>query len=453
MKEIVHAVSVVFKSGGEVFSIVRQPYLRTFPGYTAFPGGKVAAEDATAKMGEHPLWEGLDAKLAGACVREVREELGVDLNQWAQQGKILAIQYLGEATTPPFFPYRFQTHFFSFELKDTYPFECDPGEIESAKWYSPQEWLRAFERAEILSVPSIVRLMQALAEGASFPVDLEYPFDLENEVPRLEALKGVVQFMPLSRTFPPANRTNCFLIGDESARRVLIDPSPKGAEEYRKLLRSLRAHLQSVEASSIDLVFLTHHHPDHHEMAPDLARELGVPVGLSRDTKERIDKRWGSDYLQGTQLEFFQAGDELTVSLGSRVKIHSVPGHDRGQLAPAAESKAWFLAGDLIQTIGTVVVGGDEGDMSEYMQSLRRVIDWKPRVVIPSHGTLMGGTHRLKATLEHRLYREEQIKKLLLQNKSREEIFEVLYKGLDPSLKRHALATIDSHIKKIRDES
>ena len=315
-----------------------------------------------------------------------------------------------------------------------------------------QAWPCAFERAEILSVPSIVRLMKHLAENSPLPVDLDYPFDLENEVPRLEALKGVVQFMPLSRTFPPANRTNCFLIGDASARRVLIDPSPKGEQEYQKLLRSLHAHLKSVGASSIDLIFLTHHHPDHHEMAPQLAKDLGVPMALSKDTKARIKCKWGSDYFDGVPLEFFCEGDELTTSLGSPVKIHSVPGHDRGQLAPAPESKAWFLAGDLIQTVGTVVVGGDEGDMAEYMHSLKRVIDWGPKVVIPSHGTLMGGTHRLKATLEHCQYREQQIKKLLLQNKSEEEIFEVLYKGLDPSLKKHALATIQSHVTKIRAE-
>ena len=40
------AVTAVLVHGDEVFVIKRQDYLRAFPGYYAFPGGKVDEEDA-----------------------------------------------------------------------------------------------------------------------------------------------------------------------------------------------------------------------------------------------------------------------------------------------------------------------------------------------------------------------------------------------------------------------
>ena len=43
------AVAAIFVYGRDVFVIRRQNYLRAFPGYYAFPGGKVDAEDAGIK--------------------------------------------------------------------------------------------------------------------------------------------------------------------------------------------------------------------------------------------------------------------------------------------------------------------------------------------------------------------------------------------------------------------
>ena len=65
-------------------------------------------------------------------------------------------------------------------------------------------------------------------------------------VPMIEPVKGIKQFLPLSNTFPPANRTNCFLIGDTDGFGVLIDPSPKNEKELSKLYQSI-SHYQISE--------------------------------------------------------------------------------------------------------------------------------------------------------------------------------------------------------------
>ena len=130
--------------------------------------------------------------------------------------------------------------------------------------------------------------------------------------------------------------------------------------------------------------------------------------------------------------------------------MYEVPGHDEGQLALGDEELHWFFAGDLFQTVGTVVIGGDEGDMKKYMDSLEKVISFSPRFIFPSHGIATGGTHRLEETLRHRRERESSIAKLLAQGQSEDEIFNHIYPDLDPKLRPYAQKTILSHIKKIK---
>ena len=129
-----------------------------------------------------------------------------------------------------------------------------------------------------------------------------------------------------------------------------------------------------------------------------------------------------------------------------------MPGHDEGQFALSNEDCDWFIAGDLIQGIGTVVVGGPEGDMRKYMDSLNRVVQLNPRFIFPSHGIGLGGTFKIEETLKHRLMRESQIKGYLEEGKSSEEILKLIYHDIAPHLFPLAMKNIHSHLKKIKED-
>ena len=101
----------------------------------------------------------------------------------------------------------------------------------------------------------------------------------------IESIFGVKQFMPLSNTIPPANRTNSFLIGDRESGAFLVDPSPKDLVERDKLIYTLRNF-------GVDAIFLTHHHGDHHEFAPVIAKKLNIPLYCSQDSFHRIKNIW-----------------------------------------------------------------------------------------------------------------------------------------------------------------
>lgn len=431
------AVSVVFTCGQKIFSVKRQDYLSVFPGYLAFPGGKVDKSDSSEKI-NHPLLGKFDGQLMNALIREVKEEVGIDLTNLT----MTRMEELAIAITPEFNPYRFETYFYWVELEEEVAFKCDEGEVESFSWSDGKELLEGYKSGKHLAVPPTVRILErfALGDFSEETVNLRLPYNPDSQVPWIESISGIKQFLPLSHTFPPANRTNCFLIGD-----TLIDPSPKDEDEYIKLKNS-------VEQFGFKKIFLTHHHPDHHEFAPRLAAEFSVPILVSPDSKERILNKWGNDYFGNNTVIEANDGDILTDWKNQEVYLMAVPGHDEGQLAPYVKSAEWIIAGDLFQTVGTVVIGGDEGDMAKYFHSLEKVIDLNPLAIIPSHGIAMGGTYKLETTLKHRKEREQQILTLAKEGKRVQEILEVVYEGLDERLEKYALATIQKHLDKLAAE-
>lgn len=445
MAKIRDAVSIVITCGDEMFAIQRQFFLNAFPGYWAFPGGKVEEGDE-AYIIEHEMLNDLEARLFGAVVREGKEELGIDMREEIIKGTIRSVHYLGLAVTPDFNPYRFATYFFKIDFKKKVDFIIDKNEARIAEWMSSEKLLEEFNAGQILAVPPVINVIETLGKNpdTTFIEALNFSYDNTHYVPYIESIKGMRQLMPLSHTLPPATRTNAFLIGDDDASRILIDPSPKDEEEFRKFKNTL-------DLWSVDKILLTHHHPDHYERADMLARELQVPVLLSEYTYNRI-LSLKADYFDGINCEFLKEGSVVTRWLGKEVLVMEIPGHDQGQVALYPEDRSWFLAGDLFQGIGTVVIGGEEGNMSEYFATLEKVINLSPKVIFPSHGIGLGGTLILEKTLAHRRERETQILALHSEGFDIEDILRKLYKDVDPQLWPYARMNIEKHLEKLKQD-
>lgn len=441
MKE---SVSAVFTTEDQIFFIKRQNYLAVFPGYYATPGGKVDLTDSTEALAGDIWPVHIKPQILHALIREVKEELNYDLLEEIAKGEVLRIDDIGIAITPEFNPYRFKNYYIKITLKHPKEFDIDLNEVEFGEWNTPANLIERYRQGFVLAVPPAVTLLKTFAENPkhSTPIEMTLPHDPETEVPMIESIYGVRQYLPLSHTFPPANRTNSFIIGDEDQVKYLIDPSPRDVEELAKFIKS-------VSKVGFDRIFLTHHHPDHYEFSRDIALRFKVPMEMSQFTYTII----GAEYFKGIEINLRKEGDVITKSLGHDVRVYEVPGHDEGQLALAPDNMSWFLAGDLIQTIGTVVIGGPEGDMQKYFHSLNRVIELNPKNIIPSHGIIIGGTNKIVQTLKHRQEREDQIKELLGMGRSLNEILEVIYVGLKPELLPYALKTIEAHITKINNEA
>jgi glyoxylase-like metal-dependent hydrolase (beta-lactamase superfamily II) len=273
-------------------------------------------------------------------------------------------------------------------------------------------------------------------------------YDKENEIPYFLPLDGIRQLLPLSYyMIPPIFWTNCFIIGDPGENRYIIDPSPKDNEEYRKLVNTLKKFQDTYSG-----IFITHHHIDHHHLAPQLARDFSLPVTMSETTHRWLLKRHGKNYLDAVEIKFAKEGDVLTQWQGKEVKVYEVPGHDNGQLGLAPDTMEWFLVGDLIEDKSTVVIGTEEGDMARYFASLERIIRMDPKLLLPSHGMVMETTARLKETLEHRKIREQQVRHLRQKGKTPEQMVKIIYNNVDKRLWPLALENVKSHLQKLEKE-
>ena len=446
MSKVRDAVVAVLRVNDQICAIVRQSHLLSFPGYHSFPGGKVDRTDADT-LPEAPGLEGLDPQQFNALCRELQEELCFDLLAGLRDGTILRVQPLALALAPPFDFVRFRSQFYRIDLACKPDLTPDSGEIAELMWNTPNELLEHFRTGDALMVPPTRWLLEGLADNMDCGDlgDLSPKFDYDHEVPCMEVLHGLRTLHVPSQTLPPATRTNAFRIGDADAPQLLVDPSPESKDELTRLL-------QTLASDPPELVFLTHHHPDHHQFANVLARRLGLPVCISADSHGRIRAKHGFDYFDGVEVRLVGESDVMTRWHGEDVRVYSVPGHDEGQLALAPESLRWFIVGDLIQGVGTVVISAPEGDMAKYFCTLERVIDLNPDVIIPSHGIPMRSVHRLSVTLQHRRERELRILELHQSGLRNQAILETVYEGVDERLLPYAMRNIESHLVKLREE-
>jgi glyoxylase-like metal-dependent hydrolase (beta-lactamase superfamily II) len=302
-----------------------------------------------------------------------------------------------------------------------------------------------YRQGELLLAPptlAVLELLQGDLLGCRIPESWRSP--QRDPAFTTGEVYGVRVFRVRSNTLPPAMHTNCFLLGDPGATQVLVDPSPANVNEYARLRDELAKH-------RVDEIFLTHHHPDHREYADQLARELDRPIGMSRDTRERIGQK-SPGFFDGLNVKTYAEGDVVTQWLGQPVRVLEVPGHDEGQLALMPDNRGWCIVGDLIQGVGTVVIAAPEGDMAKYFATLRRVIDLAPRAIFPSHGIAAGTTYWLEETLRHRTMREEQILGKMREGRPLESIVADLYGQLDQRLQVLGHMTVQSHLAKLRAE-
>ena len=224
------SVTAVFQCGDQFLLLERAHHLKAFPGHTSFVGGKVDKADSHgADLGDINKTE-LEDRFLRAIFREVKEEVGYDLK--ANSMNILDIKFIGIATTPAFQRIRFKNYYILFQLKDTFKTINDDGEIRSSVWKSLDQFFGEDDIGMHMMVPPSRKVLRELKDQVlpkDHPVELDLLF-AEDKVPEIEFVKGISILMPLSNTFPPANRTNCFYLGDPA---ILIDPSPKNVAEFK----------------------------------------------------------------------------------------------------------------------------------------------------------------------------------------------------------------------------
>lgn len=210
---------------------------------------------------------------------------------------------------------------------------------------------------------------------------------------------------------------------------VVIDPGPVENGHLDALL----------DIGPIAAIAVTHFHFDHYEVAPELRERTGAPV-ITRNP----DLCLGADPIPDRPGRTAIAGlDWLTVL---------TPGHSSDSVSFVLESDRVLFTGDTVLGRGTAVISHPDGNLADYLDSLKRLRDITGgdiEKILPGHGPVVDSPIAvLDYYLAHREERLEQVRAALAAgDKDADEIVRRVYADVDEALwpfaKSSVLAQLD----------
>lgn len=259
--------------------------------------------------------------------------------------------------------------------------------------------------------------------------------------------RGVELFPALTPTLPPATHTNSYALGDREI--LLVEPATPYDDERRAWLewaRGLRSKGRSIVAIAI-----THHHADHIGGAAFVARELGAPLWAHAATASRLPGLAVSRELE--------ADVEITLDgpAPSRWRALFTPGHAPGHLCFWNDESGALVAGDMVASVGTILIEPNDGDMAVYLEQLTRLADLNAAVALPAHGDPIDEPSELfRRYVAHRLMREAKVVEALARRANVPASLDVLlpevYGDTSPAIWPIARMSLEAHLIKLERE-
>ena len=239
--------------------------------------------------------------------------------------------------------------------------------------------------------------------------------------------------------YPP----NVFLVRGEKTS-VYIDTAHGKPEEIQKHV----SVWESEGKPEIAGIILTHRHSDHIGGAQVLSEQLKAPVISTSVEKIAIEKE--SSAIVGITP---QDGEQLDLGNATIEFIHT-PGHTMGSLCIYLKEDKVLFTGDNILGLGTTVISPDEGNMTSYIKSLHKMLNYDIEKICPGHGPEIDSPiEKIHELIEHRHQRELQMLELITSGKnSMDDIFNAIYKDIHPGLHNTARRQIQAHINKLIEE-
>ncbi|OLS19494.1 MAG: Hydroxyacylglutathione hydrolase [Candidatus Heimdallarchaeota archaeon LC_2] len=454
IQEVKAATLILERSNGDVLLCERSKNLSFFPGYYVFPGGKI--DDQLSDD-----WIGTEPQVIQTIIREIYEEVGIigsssrivpsadrsaaDFKELKSHSKIESydkeIVFIGRKITPPFRKRVFDTAYYicSKDFIDNQDPEPDGYEIVSVTWIQPKLAVEQWENGELRLPPPTLHILRIMAKNREnlemiTLVETELPIGLQTKV---EFTPGITAIPITSNTIPPFMNTNLVVVeSDEDC--LIVDPGANKISKHhlRQLLLSL---------PSTPKVFITHSHKDHWE-GLDIVEEIYPDAVIYGHEKmfTRIK----------TSLETHPVFNE-TIFVGKR-KLDAIytPGHTDGHMSLFDELTKTIIAGDHVVGWGSAVLSSSIGDMTDYLNTCKQLIDLAPKLIIPAHGPPnFDPISLLKTYISHRLERESAIL-LAIENNHHtlDEIVEVVYQDVPKEMWEFAKGNIILHIKKLVKE-
>jgi glyoxylase-like metal-dependent hydrolase (beta-lactamase superfamily II) len=290
-----------------------------------------------------------------------------------------------------------------------------------------------------------------------------------------EVLPGVTRIVAENPSKFTYRGTGTYIIGDADV--AVIDPGPDLDSHRDALAAALAGH-------TVRAILVTHCHADHSPLAAWLHAESGAPthafgphgaatsdwdIGALPDDfgrpdpdnsdEERESESPAPKVEESTDVRFVpdvevRSGDRVFTAGPIDITAVHTPGHTSNHtcFAMTGESAGRVLfTGDHVMGWSTTVVSPPDGDMADYMNSLRMVAGRRDDVAVPTHGSPIPDPGRYVGQLvDHRLERERQVLDAVRRGRSTvPEMVTELYADVRIELHRPAGASVLGHLVKL----
>lgn len=220
--------------------------------------------------------------------------------------------------------------------------------------------------------------------------------------------------------------TNTWVLAAPSATDcMIVDPGPAGE-------RHLDAVLAASAGRPVRAVLVTHGHHDHVDGLRRLLDRTGAPLPVVTD------------------------GSSLDVA-GLRIDVLDTPGHTSDSQCFVVGDTV--LSGDTVLGSGTSVVEWPDGDLGDYLASLRRLgalADAGSIIrMLPGHGAVVDDPATVcRHYLTHRLERIEQVRRAVVDGAHEpDDVVAHLYPQLTGTLREAALHTVQATLAYLESPS
>ena len=240
-------------------------------------------------------------------------------------------------------------------------------------------------------------------------VEIPYRRAMEFEYASVEVLapgiRRVIAENPSPFTF---HGTGTYILGE--GRVAVVDPGPAMPEH----IAALRAALAGEEIAQI---LVTHCHMDHSPGCALLREFTDAPTyafgphGSGRhadavDDEVQIEESADTDFTPDVRVTH----GEVIACDGFEVECVFTPGHTSNHMCYQLRGERALFTGDHVMGWSTSVISPPDGDMQDYMASLRLLLERDDAVYWPTHGPAITETKaHVEAFIAHREDRERQI--------------------------------------------
>ena len=223
--------------------------------------------------------------------------------------------------------------------------------------------------------------------------------------------------------------TNSFVVaGPGGGGAVVVDPGPADDGHAERLLAACGGR-------RVELVLLTHSHPDHADGARAFAARAAAPLAAA-------DPAWATPGAP-------ELRDGVALGAGGLGLVPvATPGHAPDHCCFHLPAERAMFTGDHVLGRGTTVVEWPRGDMAAYLASLERLLGYDLARLYPGHGPAVADPRaRVEGYLAHRREREAQVLAALAAgDRTPGEVVARVYAEVDPALHPAAELSVRAHL-------